>query len=620
MKRLGKWIGMLILVILCVSLTALTVCAQEGGSCGEDLTWTLDNTGTLTVSGQGSMPSYANEPAPWQQLPVKTVVIEDGVTNVGSYAFSDCTALTHVILGDTVECINPYSFSYCSRLESIVIPNSVYYVGRSAFYSCPSLKEIYYSGNRSDWKNLAKTNNANINSVKIHYNYGTPAALHIPVCTVAPESSTIRISWNPVEGAELYQVLYRLTYTDNWRCIGYTADTSYIYENPIYQKTCYFSVRCVSADQSTATSAFNMVGWGITYYPTPTVTKMENTAEGIRITWDPVEGVSRYRVYQITEAGRINEGVVTGTTFLFRQAVSGQSYTFTVQALKETGSSSYGSMNTTGWTQTYVAEPAIKRFENTAEGIKISWDPVPGAAKYRLFVKTAKGWKTLTITDGLSYLYSDARCGNAYTFTIRCVNAAGTAFTGSYNSTGWKYVYYEPPVITDFQNTAKGIRITWDKVTRAAGYRVFVKNAKGSWQLLGHTTGNSFLWTGAKSGETYTFTVRCVNTANTKFTSFYNTAGWQHKYIAVPKVTELQNAATGIRIAWNPVSGAERYRVYVKTENTGWQCIGHTTKTAVFWRGAQAGVKYTFTVRCVNSANTAFTSAFDPTGWSLIRS
>ena len=107
-----------------------------------DCTWTLDGT-VLTISGNGAMEDYGywSDVAPWGTSITK-VVIEDGVTNIGEYAFFDCSSLTSVNIPDSVTSICDGAFDSCSNLTSINIPNSVTSIGNYAFSECSSLTSI----------------------------------------------------------------------------------------------------------------------------------------------------------------------------------------------------------------------------------------------------------------------------------------------------------------------------------------------------------------------------------------------------------------------------------------------------------------------------------------------
>lgn len=88
--------------MLCASVTVVAS-ETESGSCGDNLTWTLDESGLLTVSGTGTMDNYTFiDPAPWADSDVRDVVIEEGVTSVGTYAFMGQTGIETVTLSATV--------------------------------------------------------------------------------------------------------------------------------------------------------------------------------------------------------------------------------------------------------------------------------------------------------------------------------------------------------------------------------------------------------------------------------------------------------------------------------------------------------------------------------------
>ena len=143
----------------------LEITIINGGYCGDNLYWELDEgTGVLTISGNGAMSDWNN---PWNEwsYSIKSVVIEEGVTNIGSNAFMDCyemteisipssityigqnafcncSNLTSIKLSDGVQSIGSHAFSYCSNLSDITIPDTVNYIGDNAFGYCVSLTEI----------------------------------------------------------------------------------------------------------------------------------------------------------------------------------------------------------------------------------------------------------------------------------------------------------------------------------------------------------------------------------------------------------------------------------------------------------------------------------------------
>ena len=114
------------------------------GTCGDGLTWELNTkSGILTVLGSGAMENYTRtETAPWFQYcdDIKAAEISSGATNVGAYAFYNCTALTEVMIPDSVTILGSGAFRGCSSLTEIEIPDSVTFMGSYLFRDCVSLK------------------------------------------------------------------------------------------------------------------------------------------------------------------------------------------------------------------------------------------------------------------------------------------------------------------------------------------------------------------------------------------------------------------------------------------------------------------------------------------------
>ena len=105
-------------------LLLISFCIFSLGSIHAEITWTLSDDGTLTISGT-DMPNYNHAPWYFQRGKIKKVVIKDGVTSIGGGAFADCSGLTSVTIPNSVTSIGERAFYGCSGLTSITIPNSV---------------------------------------------------------------------------------------------------------------------------------------------------------------------------------------------------------------------------------------------------------------------------------------------------------------------------------------------------------------------------------------------------------------------------------------------------------------------------------------------------------------
>lgn len=157
-SRLAKTLAVLLSLMLIVSaFTALPITAtaataenSAGATSGKtgSCKWTLDD-GVLTISGNGAMANYTLDldevqmlycTNPWG-IRITKIIIEDGVTSIGDYAFYQCSRLSSVTIPDSVKSIGSNAFYECG-LKSIDIPDSVNKIGNYAFYGCTALNEI----------------------------------------------------------------------------------------------------------------------------------------------------------------------------------------------------------------------------------------------------------------------------------------------------------------------------------------------------------------------------------------------------------------------------------------------------------------------------------------------
>lgn len=197
----------------------------------------------------------------------------------------------------------------------------------------------------------------------------------------------------------------------------------------------------------------------------------------------------------------------------------------------------------------YVATPKISKAEYTYDGIKLAWNKVAGAEKYRVYYKDATGWNKLADTTGNSYLdmglvsrelsIKDNSVNGQYIYTVRCISSNGKVFQSGYDTKGSKAnLGNECPEIVRVDSMHGGITVSWTDVCEDnSKYRIYVKE-KGSWKKLADTTNNYYTHKNVKAGQTYTYTVRCVSKDGKKFTSIYNPSGVTFKYKTTDKTRD----------------------------------------------------------------------------------
>ena len=140
------------------ALTAYAADEATSGDCGAlegNVKWEYDGNGTLTISGSGAMKNYYySRYAPWYDSirhSIKNVVIKEGVTIVGDYAFYGCSALEQVTLPESLTEIGSSAFSSCDKLKSISVPAGVEKIGSNAFDHTSSLERVDIAADNANY-------------------------------------------------------------------------------------------------------------------------------------------------------------------------------------------------------------------------------------------------------------------------------------------------------------------------------------------------------------------------------------------------------------------------------------------------------------------------------------
>ena len=132
------------------------------GVCGADAFWYLTSDGTLTVFGTGAIDDYRSTTMPWYNYVggIFNVVIDEGITAIGKYAFAGAENLVNVTVPMGVTSIGDFAF-YGAAIEDITIPATVKAIGKMAFAKCPLAKVVFV--NADGWT----VNGANILSSQL---------------------------------------------------------------------------------------------------------------------------------------------------------------------------------------------------------------------------------------------------------------------------------------------------------------------------------------------------------------------------------------------------------------------------------------------------------------------
>ncbi len=142
--NIGRIIAVLLAFVFLISGIPTANAADIGGDCGEGVKWSLEN-GCLIISGKGAMQNYGEfSPAPWAEYEdsILSVRVEEGVTNVGDFAFFQLENAEAASIAGTVEKIGGWAFYGCSGLEVLTLGSGIKEIGESAFELCESLPHV----------------------------------------------------------------------------------------------------------------------------------------------------------------------------------------------------------------------------------------------------------------------------------------------------------------------------------------------------------------------------------------------------------------------------------------------------------------------------------------------
>ncbi|MBQ7134127.1 MAG: leucine-rich repeat protein, partial [Ruminococcus sp.] len=294
---------------------------------------------------------------------------------IGVQAFSGCESLESIDIPDTVETIADKAFENCYSLSKVELREGLQKIGEKAFFNCYNLYDIYVPQSVMEIGAYAFACFEYEDEVYIYSDFtvlGSPDSLAdeyaemymvkyenaIPAPKLTAISNTdsgIKLSFEKLSGVGGYYRVYRKTAGTSWTKLADVTTSSYTDTTATAGTKYTYTVKFIGNDGTT--SLYDKNGLSITRLKTPSVSKIENTASGAKITFSAVAGAGKYRVYYKTSDGWKSIGDTQETSFVHTDAVSGTTYTYTVKAFDSDGMGS--AHNSTGWSNKYIATPYV---------------------------------------------------------------------------------------------------------------------------------------------------------------------------------------------------------------------------------------------------------------------
>jgi hypothetical protein len=212
-----------------------------------------------------------------------------------------------------------------------------------------------------------------------------------------------------------------------------------------------------------------------------------------------------------------------------------------------------------------LAAPTVKSAAigtgSSANGVTVTWTAVPGASKYRISRKAGNGsYVKLKETVAVSYKDTTAVSGTTYTYKVECVSSDGKTIQSA-AATKSLVVLVRPTVKT--ANAAKGVTISWNKNSNAAGYYIYRNGSKIATITKGTTV--SYTDTKAANGTSYTYTVQTYSRTAKSVSS----TGSRILRVTAPAISSLTNSASKkMTVKWVKNAKASGYQIQYATSSS----------------------------------------------------
>ena len=585
--------------------TAYAAAALASGKCGDSATWTLDNTGTLTISGTGATYNYdmdddGNSAAPWctkaRIQRVNKVVVNSGITELGYSMFSNCTQLTSVSLPSGLKRIGSCLFLGCTRLSAITIPSSVTTIESNAFTHCDSITAITLPSSLRTMGDAVCSQMAKLTTATVS---GGVTYLSNYAFNDCPSLKTITLP-NTVRSIGICAFRYD------------TALKDVYFNGSVTQWT---SIQIAGEGNSALYNA----DVHCTGLPAPTVTGGNDAQGRPTLTWNAVSGAAKYEVYRARSKGGdyIKYSTVTGTSYTNTSYIeNGNTYYYKVRALDANGTagawSSIVSVTYRAASTGTLSAPTVTGGNDAQGRPTLKWNAVSGAAKYEVYRARSKDgdyikYSTVTGTSYTNISYIEN--GNTYYYKVRALDANGTA--GAWSSivaVTYKQTLSAPAVTGG--NDAQGRpTLKWNAVTGAAKYEVYRARSKnGDYIKYSTVTGTSYTNTSyIENGNTYYYKVRALKSDGTAGAWSSIVAVTYKQTLSAPAVTGGNDAQGRPTLKWNAVTGAAKYEVYRARSKDG-DYIKYSTVTGTSYTNIsyiENGNTYYYKVRALDANGTA---------------
>ena len=628
-KRIVSLLMTVLMLAAMVPTTVWGVSIVDSGTCGIDATWSLASNGTLTIIGTGDIVDYhSTDDAPWMTYrnEIKHLVISDGITGIGNWAFALCT-MEDISIPDSVSRIGTGAFFYSKDFSNITIPGSVKVIGDQAFMNCEKLSNLTLSSGLQNIGKQAFWACRNLKSVTIPNSVttlGDSAFNHCTSLSYAKLSNRLKVvsafAFNDCSSLVTIIIPHGITdikeyaFTDAilssitspqsvisignsafWRCYS-LADVYYAGTAADWGK-----IAIADNNKKLTNATIHYAGLGV---PTMTLTNASNGKP--TISWTKVDGAAQYEVYR-SDTGKVDSyKIIRRTavlTYTDTTAAAGKTYYYMVRSINGSTTGKFCAARPIA-VPGALGVPTMTLTTASNGNPVIKWTKVNGAAQYEVYrsdTGKANTFRIIRRTAGLTYTDTSTAAGKTYYYVVRAINGSNA---GKFCAAKSVAVALGVPTMTLTTASNGNPVIKWTKVNGAAQYEVYRSDTgkPNTFRIIRRTAGLTYTDTAAAADKTYYYVVRAINDSTAgKFCAAKSIKCTTT--LSVPFMLFLTNASSGKPvISWTKVNGASQYEIYRSTDGRNYSIIRRTGALSYTDTAAVVGMTYYYKVRAMSGS------------------
>lgn len=430
---------------------------------------------------------------------------------------------------------------------------------------------------------------------------------NISKISASARGTSVTISWDKVSKATDYIVEHYVN--GAWKQVGTTSSLSYKVNGITQNGVNKFRVKARRNYSGVYyNGGYTYVNAEVTDIPS-TVTGLRstsNTSTSNTITWNASKKAEGYEIYQwigTTDSYKLI-GTTTSTKFTNSKKSSGTMYRYKVRAFNNVdGQRIEGAYSSEFTTCTLPANVLFSLCSTDVDSITLNWNKVSKATGYQVEMYTNGTWKTLSTLSGTSYTVSDLSQNTAYRFRVRAIR--------NYNYINYYGDYTEkditirpantPERLSSSANTSSSNTITWKSMNGVSGYSVYQWiGTTDSYRKLGDNAYPYYTNSGKSSGTMYTYRVKAYYVSDNVMQYSKPAQVVTCTLPANVTVKTAKRSGSKISLAWNKVSKATGYEIYVKSGRS-WKKLA-TTSGKSYTAKNMSGTK-TFKIRAYRKYN-----------------